>query len=160
MSPMRLPMPPLAVPVDRSLERVAPRFRDAVNAVLARLPDARLEETLRTPQRQSFLYGFGRDYDDGRGIVTQAPTHLTSWHGYGLAADIVHRSRGWDAGRLWFRLMGEIAEANGLAWGGRWKSADLPHVQGGRCKDSPSDEARRLYAEGGLPAVWKVVRAL
>jgi hypothetical protein len=157
---MRLPLPPKAPAVDRSLDHCAPLFRAAVQAVLMRLPDARLEETLRTPERQSFLYGFGREYDDGRGIVTQAPTNLTSWHGYGLAADIVHRTKGWDAGRFWFRTMGEIAKANGLDWGGDWQSADLPHVQFGKCRPSPSDRARQLYKEGGLRAVWEAVGAL
>ena len=152
--------PPPAPLVDRSLDRVAPRFRDAVLAVLARLPDARLEETLRTPERQRFLYGFGREWDDGRGIVTAAATNLTSWHGYGLAADIVHRTKGWDVGSMWWRVLGEVAEANGLAWGGRWKTADRPHVQWGRCKDSPSDRARMLYHLGGVEAVWKEVRAI
>jgi peptidoglycan LD-endopeptidase CwlK len=150
---------PMEPPVDRSLEHLAPRFRAAVLAVLDRVTDARVEEAFRTPERQSFLFGFGRDYDDGRGIVTQAPTNLTSWHGYGLAVDIIHKTKGWDAGRFWFQLMGEVAEANGLTWGGRWTSPDRPHVQWGRCRVSPSSEARRLFAEGGPEAVWKAVRA-
>lgn len=159
MTGMRLPLPPREVPVDRSLAQLAPQFRGAVARVLWQLPTARLEETFRTPERQAFLYGFGRDYDDGRGIVTQAPTALYSWHGYGLGADLVHATMKWDAPRSWFRLLGEVAQAHGLTWGGTWKRPDLPHVQWGKCKDSPSDDARRLYAEGGLHAVWRAVGA-
>ena len=91
MPGMHLPLPPREVPMCRALDVLAPKFRAALEAVLAQLPDAIVAETLRTPERQAYLYGFGRDYDDDRGIVTQAPTHLTSWHGYGLAADIWHR---------------------------------------------------------------------
>ena len=40
--------------------------------------DAIVAETLRTDERQEFLYGFGRDYDDGRGIVTHSRA-ATSW---------------------------------------------------------------------------------
>jgi hypothetical protein len=157
MSP--LPRPPKAVAVDRTVVHLAPKFREAVLATLAQLPDARLEETVRTAARQSFLYGFGRDYDDGRGVVTNASTALYSWHGYGLAADIVHAQLAWKAPPAWWRLMGEVAKAHGLDWGGDWSHADLPHVQWGNCKPSPSDLARTLYASGGAAAVWRAVGA-
>lgn len=152
------PCPP-EVPINRSLVDLAPKFRDAVNAVLAELSDATVAESLRTFDRQSYLYGFGRDYDDGRGIVTNAPTQLLSWHGYGLAVDLVHATKAWDAGDHWFRLMGEIAKGNGCDWGGDWHHPDRPHIQWGRCKDSPSDTARRLYQQGGVEAVWDAVGA-
>jgi len=58
------------VPVDRRLEVLAPAFRRKIDAVLEAVPYATVAETLRTDARQQFLYGFGRDYDDGRGIVT------------------------------------------------------------------------------------------
>jgi peptidoglycan L-alanyl-D-glutamate endopeptidase CwlK len=61
---------------------------------------------------------FGREYDDGRGIVTNAASNLTSWPGYGFAADIVHATKGWYAGLPWFRLMGETAKGRWLDWGG------------------------------------------
>jgi peptidoglycan L-alanyl-D-glutamate endopeptidase CwlK len=156
----RLPLPERDIPAVRSLDGLAPKFRTALCLLLAHVPDAMVAETLRTPERQSFLYGFGRDYDDGRGIVTQAPTHLTSWHGFALAADVVHREHEWAAPLSWFRHMGEVAETHGLKWGGRWRHPDLPHVQWGRCKDTPSYVARGLYASGGVEAVWRAVGAL
>ena len=138
---------------------LAPQFRAQVNAILAQMGDAKISEGLRTFERQSFLYGFGREYDDGRGIVTNAASNLTSWHGYGLAVDIVHATLEWDAGDKWFRLLGDTAKAHGCKWGGDWFHPDLPHVQWGKCKDSPSDKARALYADGGVEAVWNAVGA-
>lgn len=151
--------PPPEVPCARSLDGLAPRFRAAVIATLADVPEAIVAESVRTFARQSYLYGFGREYDDGRGVVTNAASNLTSWHGYGLAVDIVHATKGWDAGLAWFRLLGETAKGHGLDWGGDWHHPDYPHVQWGTLRDSPSDRARRLLADGGLAAVWREVGA-
>jgi peptidoglycan LD-endopeptidase CwlK len=151
--------PPPEIPVDRSLDSLAPQFRAAVEAVLAELGDAKVSEGMRTFERQSFLYGFGREYDDGRGIVTNAATNLLSWHGYGLAVDVVHQTKEWDAGDAWFRLLGDVAKAHGCHWGGDWHHPDKPHIQWGKCKDSPSDEARSLYEGAGVEAVWDAVGA-
>ena len=155
-----LPKPPAEVPACRSLDGLAPKFREVVEVVLAQLPDAVVAESTRSFERQAYLYGFGRDYDDGRGIVTHAPSHLTSWHGYGLAVDVMHREYGWNASRLWFRTMGELAKAHELTWGGDWRFTDLPHLQWGRCRDTPSDYARLLYRTRGVGAVWQEVGAL
>jgi hypothetical protein len=152
--------PPTEVLCDRSTAMLAPKFCASVEAVLADMGDAKIAESNRTFARQSFLFGFGRDYDDGRGVVTNAASNLTSWHGFGLACDIIHATLEWDAGTKWFRLLGDIAKGHGLKWGGEWHHPDLPHVEWGRCKDSPSDEARRLYSEGGVKAVWRAVGAL
>lgn len=150
---------PLEVPAVTSLDGLAPQFRAAVEAVLSDMGDAKVSESLRSFARQSYLYGFGREYDDGRGIVTNAASHLTSWHGYGLAVDIIHQTLEWNAGDHWFRLMADIAKGHGLDSGGDWHHPDKPHVQWGKCKDSPSDEARRLYERGGVSAVWNAVGA-
>ena len=151
--------PPPEVPADRSLDSLAPKFREAVQAILDQMGDAKVSETTRTFARQSYLYGFGREYDDGRGIVTNASSNLTSWHGFSLAADLVHATLEWDAGDKWFRLLRDTAVANGCQSGGDWHHPDKPHVQYGTLKDSPSDEARSLYAEGGVEAVWAAVHA-
>ena len=152
--------PPPEVPCGDSLDSLAPLFRTAVQAILDAMGDAKVSETTRTFARQSYLYGFGREYDDGRGIVTNASSNLTSWHGFGLAVDIIHETKEWDAGDAWFQLLGDTAKANGCQSGGDWHHPDKPHVQWGTLKDSPSDEARSLYAEGGVEAVWTAVHAL
>ena len=121
-------------------------------------------ETIRTEERQSFLYLFGREYDDpwphSRGIVTNARTAKNGWHFYGLAADIVENDQSpWDATPTFWNDLGSCARSRGLTWGGDWVQKDRPHVQWGKCKKSPSEEAHRLYEEGGLEAVHRAVKA-
>ena len=150
---------PDEIPVERRLTVCAPAFCAAVEAMLASLSGGREEwafETLRTDDRQAFLYGFGREYDDGRGRVTNASTALNSWHGFGLAVDIVEKdATPWDAPVSFWNDIGDAAEAHGLTWGGRWSRPDLPHVQWGRCPTSPTEADRTLLRTKGMQAVWK-----
>ena len=57
---------------------------------------------------------------------------LESKHLLGKAIDIVPYKNGkpwWVAPlEVWLR-MGELGEANGLTWGGRWKHTDNPHYE-------------------------------
>lgn len=161
--PSALPKPPAEVPVCRELSACAPKFRLAVDRTLYAMRaegfDPVVAETLRTRERQAFLYGFGRTYDDGRGIVTKAATAALSWHGYGLAADIISRASGWNARPAFWEALGLHALAHGLTWGGTWKARDLPHVQWGKCRQSPSARATSLFAAGAIEAVWREVDA-
>lgn len=138
-----LPKPPAEVPVNSSLDGLAPKVRDAALAVVADMKalgfNARIFETLRTPERQAFLYGFGRLYDDGRGTVTKVENVRKGWHAYGLAVDIVENdSSPWTAPQAFWQALGKSAEKHGFTWGGRWKFTDLPHVQWSGCPTSPS----------------------
>ena len=156
---------PAEVGVQSSLDGLAPKVRAATKRIIQRMQEAghnpRVFETLRTNERQAFLYGFGREYDDGRGMVTKVSDYLSGWHAYGLAVDIVENDRDpWTAPQAFWRCLGESAEAEGMTWGGRWKFTDYPHIQFGRCKVSPSDHSRKLYAAGGNEAVWRAVGAL
>ena len=133
-------------------------FVAAVNAMLADLNDGRELpfEWLRTAERQTYLYSFGRDYDDGRGKVTNASTQLLSWHGFGLACDVVEKdATPWNAPPTFWNRLGEAAERQGLIWGGRWHAADLPHVQWATGHDSPQQADRDLYRSAGIEAVWR-----
>ena len=151
---------PRAVAVIKSLDVLAPAFRAKVERVLESVPYANVAETLRTDARQRYLYGFGRDYDDGRGIVTHSETALDTWHHYGLAVDIIHKTKGWDAPMQWWQQLGTIAKANGLVWGGDWTFRDYPHIQWGPpMRRSPSPSAAKLLADGGVDAVWRAVGA-
>lgn len=161
---MSLPKPPAEVQRQRSLDTLAPRFRAAVERLLVEMRKAGFKpvvfEALRTDARQEFLYGFGRRYDDGRGRVTNAPNTDTTWHGYGLAVDIVDATCGHAAPAAFWNALGVAARDEGLVWGGDWKMRDLPHVQwGAPMRESPSARAVELREQGGLPAVWKVVGA-
>lgn len=149
--------------IRHELELLAPKMRAAVDATLTecrrRGLDAMVHESYRSRETAEWYYRRGRTTVPPGRPVTNAPNELYSWHGYGLAVDIISATKGWNFGETWFAMMGEIAKSHGLKWGGDWSHPDLPHVQFGRCKASPSDEARRLIREGGLEAVWRAVGA-
>lgn len=127
-------------------------------------------ETLRSNERETWLYGFGRDYDDGRGIVTNATSGQQSWHyeKYCLAGDVID-SRYADAVRqqFWDDLY-EATMAAGLTSGQDWhrtgtqKDGDKPHVQWFTegMHVSPSPHALELVEEGGSQALWEALNAV
>lgn len=162
---IKLPPPPDEVPRLSAIEHLAPRFAEKVEAVCellrAQTWPPLIYETLRTDARQQWLYGFGRSYSDGRGIVTNSADADETWHGFGLAVDIVHARRYWLAPEEFWQALGSAAHKVGLVWGGDWPSfPDRPHLQwGAPMRRSPSPRAARLRAEGGLPAVWREVGA-
>ena len=120
---------------------------------------------LRSWQQQDYLYSLGRTVKNMDGyskdkpfgnIVTKARGG-DSWHNYGLAVDIVFKPAGawsWDPKLPWKKL-GELAENQGLEWGGRWKFVDLPHVQ--MISGLEIFEAKKLFSDGGIEAIWKEV---
>ena len=153
---------------DRDLSKLAPKFRDAVLLAIAECndpaglnADAMVYEGYRTLELQQIYYARGRTVIPPTRTVTNAPTNLFSWHGYGLAVDIVHKTLFWNppGGEAWFKRVADVFKQNSCKWGGDWTHADTPHMQWGQCKPSPSDEARRLLATGGVAAVWKAVGA-
>lgn len=161
-----LPPPPKEVPACTDLSVCAPRFAQAVRSAIAEMEragfDPIVSETLRTDARESYLHGFGRLYDDGRGIVTNADNAHESWHGYGLAADLISRAHQWGAPASFWQALGVAAHDEGLAWGGDWPHlVDRPHVQwGDPMRRSPSQQAEDLRRAGGLNAVWAAVGAV
>ncbi len=159
-----LPPPPPEPPADHSFKKLAPGFARRLNAMIADLQtrgfDPVISEAFRSDERQAWLYGFGRDYDDGRGVVTNAPTGAHSWHRYGTAVDIISAKDGWDAPKRFWDALGSAALRQGLSWGGLWKFRDLPHVQmGPPMAQGPSSKAAELLASGGMEAVWREVGA-
>ena len=89
--------------------------------------------TFRDREMQDHLYAQGRT-DPGK-IVTNAKGGQSA-HNYKLAYDIVPMVYGkpvWnttgDDSKLWERV-GELGEAQGLEWAGRWKTfREYPHFQ-------------------------------
>jgi peptidoglycan L-alanyl-D-glutamate endopeptidase CwlK len=73
--------------------------------------------------------------------------------------DVISRSKRWSQPTSWFRKVAEIFKANGCKWGGDWTSPDLPHFQWGKCKPSPSDQARAIMRREGMQGVWRAVGA-
>lgn len=169
----KLPAPPKEVPVNDDLSGLAPKFRAKVERVLDRMRakghDPIVFETHRTEARQRFIHGFGRAYDDGRGIVTHSQNADETWHAFWLAVDIISKSKLWDAPAQFWIDLERIAEDEGLVSGRDWDGDDAtrqgfvdgPHIQWGKpMRRSPSPRAARLLALGGYSAVWKEVGAL
>jgi peptidoglycan L-alanyl-D-glutamate endopeptidase CwlK len=150
---------------DRDVAKLAPKFRVAVDAALAACAAAGLEvmvyEGFRSMELQKIYYARGRTVIPPASTVTNAPTNLYSWHGYGLAVDVVHKTLFWKppGGEAWFKQVADIFKMHDCKWGGDWTHPDTPHMQWSRCKPSPSDEARHLLATQGLQAVWDAVGA-
>lgn len=156
---------PPEVPVIGDVTRLAPKMQEAVAKVMAGMAkagfNAKVFETLRTAERQTFLHGFGRDYDDGRGTVTKVADVRKGWHAYGLAVDIVEADRSpWDAPQAFWQTLGKLAEAHDLRWGGRWKFLDLPHSQWAKAPISPTALDIALMADEDVEAVWKKYSAM
>jgi peptidoglycan LD-endopeptidase CwlK len=160
-------LPPFeAAKVTNDLRYLAPKFAVAVERAIAecnapgRDLQAKVQETYRSSALQALYYERGRTVKPPERTVTNAKSSLYSWHGYGLAVDVIHRTRGWDVGEGWFREIAEIFKQHECKWGGDWTSADLPHFQWARCKASPSALARELMRTHGVESVWKAVGAM
>jgi peptidoglycan L-alanyl-D-glutamate endopeptidase CwlK len=86
----------------------------------------------RSFAEQQALYNQGVDNDPTTPKVTNAKPG-DSYHQYALALDVVPMAyrnlTDWNpSGPLWERI-GQIGEAAGLTWGGRWSNPDKPHFQ-------------------------------
>lgn len=73
-------------------------------------------ETYRSQSRQEILFNQG---------VTQL--RKVGVHHYGLACDLVKDIEGEPSWKGDFSLLGQLAHANGLIWGGDWGNPNIPH---------------------------------
>ncbi len=131
------------------------------------LPPCDIFMGLRTFEEQDGLYALGRTKRNPDGACPAKPMGNTvtrarggeSWHGFGLAADLVFRPGGkwsWDSKLPWVRL-GRIGEAHGAAWGNaigpdKMEAWDQPHFQMTGKLDLKL--AKILFLQGGLRSVW------
>lgn len=152
----------MSLAVQNDIRLLAPKFGLAVGHALNLCHrqglDVVVQESLRSNELQQNYYEQGRSRPGP--IVTNARSSLYSWHGYGLAVDVISASRQWNTTAEWRGRVAQIFKSCGLAWGGDWSRPDLPHFQHGPCRPSPSDRARQLFAEGGMQAVWVEVLAV
>jgi peptidoglycan L-alanyl-D-glutamate endopeptidase CwlK len=153
------------VGVIRSLEGYPPKLVAALEAGLARCHTAGLDafiyESFRSPELQALYYKRGRTVIPPKQKVTNARSNLYSWHGFYLAVDVISRSKEWGAGEEWFQEMAACMKAGKLLKAGiDWKMHDMPHIQWGRCKPSPSNLARTILQSRGMEAVHRAVGAL
>lgn len=153
----------LATPTN-NLSLLAPRFRAAVESAIrecneTRHLDAMVYETYRSNALQVVYYARGRTVKPPKETVTNAPANIFSWHGYGLAVDVIHRVKRWNVSEAWFADVASVFKQHGCKWGGDWLRQDLPHFQWGLCRASPSDQARDILTTQGVRAVWAAVQA-
>lgn len=157
------PTLPSAAKVVAGLEFLAPKFTAAVQAAMAEchalgIP-AMVYETYRTDALAKAYYAKGRTAPGT--IVTNAKDNVHSWHGFGLAVDVIHASARWDAPASFWSQMAAVFKRHGCSWGGDWVSfKDLPHMQWSGCPASPDNEDRDLLHTSGLVAVWERHNAL
>ena len=92
-------------------------------AVLAIITDANAHgmelmvfETYRSPERQQLLFAQGASKLRAVGV-----------HHYGLACDLVKSIGGVPSWKGDFSLLGTLAKAHGLVWGGDWGSPGVHH---------------------------------
>ena len=175
----RLPLPPPHVPERAVLSELAPKMLVVVNQLVElrrlRFHDGRASndedsltrvfELFRTNKRQQHIYGFGREYDEVHPpkIRTRAYDASFSWHGYGLAIDIIHPTLRWNAPQDWWEQLALDYEFVGLRAGRRFKTVpDSPHAQWflkGLCPVSPTAQDRADHRAGRIQEVWKRYKA-
>lgn len=134
-------------------------FADRVRATIERARregmDMQTDRVYRSIAEQDALYAQGRTAPGQR--VTNARGGQ-SWHNYGLGADLVFSTPNgqpsWPEDGNWTRY-GQIAQDNGLTWGGNWRNPDRPHVEyhpGFGAGDA--GQFARDVRQGGLEAAW------
>jgi peptidoglycan L-alanyl-D-glutamate endopeptidase CwlK len=124
---------PDLVGADRKWDKLNADFNQRLLAVYKIMKerygyDMALLEGYRSPERQAELAAKGSS-------VTNAGAYQ-SYHQYGLAADsafyrdgtlVISEKDPWAM--QGYKLYGQVAEAAGLTWGGRWKMMDFGHVE-------------------------------
>jgi D-alanyl-D-alanine dipeptidase len=146
------------MPIHTDLSSLVPELRKkATDAIYAMTHDDTLKsmgvqtvtviETLRELATQMAYYSRGRmaaedvkamykaaglwrvTEDDAYKAITWT---LDSKHLRGEAVDIAPMRAGrvwWNAPQIVWERIGKLGEDQGLAWGGRWKNADCPHME-------------------------------
>ncbi len=142
--------------MSRLLADLEPVTREKVYRLIAAAPlvlgrELFIVHTLRTYEEQDELYAQGRTKPGKK--VTDARGGQ-SWHNFGRAIDFAFEERGtqrptWstagDAIEDW-RLLGQMGEAIGLEWGGRFEGlGDFGHFH--YSAGMPLDRARALFEQ-------------
>jgi D-alanyl-D-alanine carboxypeptidase len=162
--PKYVPLP--VSETDRSLDHLQPVFRllviELIQKAAAQGIKLFINETLRTFDRQRYLYAQGRTRPGA--IVTHAPPGKSNHH-YGVAIDCYPIIGGkvdynFDKHSVAMRQMNavyDIAESIGLECGARGATGnfiDLPHIQ---LKNSNSSKLIALYPQGYIPGASKEI---
>lgn len=142
---------------------LAPIFRARSGVAIAEANAAGIDvvgfETCRSDELARLYFAHG---------ASMSPDALHTWHHYGLARDVISRSREWSVypnqdgtggDPDWYRAVERIFKSHGLDWGGDWTHfKDWPHWQFGGLRATPHD-AITILQDQGLRAVWTTVGA-
>lgn len=113
---------------DEKLTGVDPSFAKAVKRVLLRMRamgfDAVVNNGLRTPEQ-------------ARANAAKGVGIADSMHIYGLAVDIVSKSKGWNVPTTFWSALNSIAVSEGLTTGLYWTKPDPAHVQAVTVAEEP-----------------------
>lgn len=121
------------IPASRDLNLLHPKVKKLAEALIEACRKQNIplgiSETLRTVERQDYLYAQGRTRPGN--IVTNARgSSMSSYHQWGLAFDVFHNKRGDEYNTSILMRVGKIGESLGLEWGGSWtRFRDMPHFQ-------------------------------
>jgi len=149
---------------EAQLATVSPDFaalvRNAADALAASGTYLLVVSGLRTAAEQNALYAQGRTAPGH--IVTNARAGF-SMHNYGLAVDVVPYLSGqtgalnWNVSTPQYQAMVAALKAQGLVWGGDWKSlADYDHFQMPKLPNSPTAAMRADYGSGDTAALSNI----
>lgn len=114
-----------------------PTFRAKLEATFETMRgmgyDPRVFEGARSQHRQAWLYGQGRPDFPVYGRTGSKVTYILDASNHGrspvTAVDVISTSQGWK-NQAFFDALGPAAKAQGLRWGGDWKSLrDYPHLE-------------------------------
>lgn len=151
------------------LQLVHPGLADKITLMASMLEAEgiliRVVQGLRSWAEQDKLYAQGRTAP-GKIVTNCQGGH--SYHNFGLAVDCVPSQFGpgqafnpdWNPDHPSWKRMSAVGQSLGLDSGATWRTfPDAPHFQltGAMPEGQPNDEARALFFNGGLPAVWAAV---
>ena len=145
------------------LNLLYPKFKLKVESLLTAAKNSGLQvnvyESFRYLVRQAELLDQGRPFPWAVSAST-LPKVTSAFpgeglHSYGLAVDIIFNkatgyAHGWDSKHPWAAL-GKLGEAEGLTWGGTFKSFDGPHFE---YRIPQGFDLKYHYKKGGLVEVW------
>lgn len=103
-------------------------------------------ETLRTVERQLWLYAQGRTRPGPKVTWIKSPR----WHGVGLAADLRFQQRAYKVPRKCWEIIQGAARAEGLC-NPAWSMGDLGHVQWNPA-DTDTQSAAAAWVRAGFKA--------
>ena len=116
--------------MSRRLNDLSPRFRPLAVELLAQLVEAgilvMIVDTLRTPEEQAANIAKGVSWTTRSKHLTGDAIDIAPFEAWALYGSDKVR---WNADDpVWLRI-GQIGEALGLRWGGRWKVRDMGHLE-------------------------------